>query len=150
MSPSFFLTDFTREIHEGDPEHVVATYSTATGTSTHCKHLINAHTRCYLKVLEQHGWPIYSDLKELIGEGWMLTGILHMLRDSTKTIKSLGPPPVQNSLPGNLPPGDVLPEFSLDEMHCQLVKFIVTDDQVSHSCSTRCCCSYLSSGYQCH
>ena len=83
---------------------------------------------------------MYSDLKELIGGSWMLTGILQALKDPAKMIKSLGPPPVSNSLPGTSgPPGDVLPDFSLDEMHCQLVKFIVADDQVSYSLSTRFC-----------
>lgn len=140
-----FLTIFTRELHEGDPEYIVTTYSTSTGTTTRRKHLFQVHTQCYIEALERNRWPIYIPaLKEAIEGGWTLGGILQALKDPTKTIGSLGPPPNRgssDSLPGPLGPQDkVLPAFSLDEMHRQLVKFIVADDQVSHLLST-CFCS---------
>lgn len=111
-------------------------YSTGSGTSTRRKHLFQIHTQCYIEALECNHWPVYiPTLKQIIGDGWTLSGILQALKDPAKTIDSLGPPPnhgVSDSLPGTSgPSGDVLPDFSLDEMHHQLVKFIISDDQVS-------------------
>lgn len=136
-SPWFFLTNFTRELHEGDLEYIITTYSMSTGTSTHRKHLFQVHTQCYIEALECNQWPIYIPaLKEAIESGWTLGGIVQALKDPMKMIGSLGPPPnrgVSGSLPGTSGPQDeVLPVFSLDEMHRQLVKFIVTNDQVCH------------------
>jgi hypothetical protein len=51
-------------------------------------------------------------------------------------MQSLGPPPNQGSSALPVGPGsshDIIPDFSLDEMHRQIIKFIVADDQVSSS-----------------
>jgi hypothetical protein len=141
----FFLTDFTRELHAKDPEYIITTYSNSTGTTTRRKHLFQVHTQRYIEALESNRWPVYiPTLKQHINDGWTLAGILQALKDPSKTIDSLGSPPnrrIGDSLPGTSGPlGEVLPEFSLDEMHRQLVKFIVADDQVSHSLFT-CFCS---------
>jgi hypothetical protein len=67
MSFGFFLIDFTRELCEGDPEYIITTYSTSTGTTTHCKHLFQVHTQHYIEALEHNNWPIYIPaLKEAI------------------------------------------------------------------------------------
>ncbi|KAG2750894.1 hypothetical protein P692DRAFT_20727554 [Suillus brevipes Sb2] len=153
--PLFFLTDFTRELHHlkklmaiypgyiphdflKDPEYNITTYSNSTGTTTRRKHLFQVHTQRYIEVLESNRWPVYiPTLKQHINDGWTLAGIFQALGDPSKTIDSLGSPPnrrIGDSLPGTSGLlGEVLPEFSLDEMHRQLVKFIVVDDQVSHS-----------------
>jgi hypothetical protein len=81
-------------------------------------------------------------LKEAIEGDCTLRGIIQALKEPTKMINSLAPPNlgVSDSLPGPLGSWDeVLPAFSLDEIHCQLVKFIVANDQVSHLLSTYFC-----------
>jgi hypothetical protein len=95
MSLAFFLTIFTRELHEGDPEYIVTIYSTSTGTTTRHKHLFQVHTQHYIEALECNRWPIYIlALKEAIKGGWTLEGILQVLKDPTKIISSLAPPPL--------------------------------------------------------
>jgi hypothetical protein len=48
-------------------------------------------------------------------------------------LDSLGTPPSPDLLPGTSlsAPDDALPAFTLDEMHKQIVKVIIGDDQVS-------------------
>lgn len=147
----FLLTDLTKELHEEGLEYTITMYSTGTGTKTHCKHVFQAHTQHYIEALECSGWLTYIlTLKELIEDGWTLASILQALKDPAKMIYLLGPPPncgLSNSLPETSgPSGNVLFDFSLDEMHCQIVKFIIADDQVSLSLSTH-FYSQLSSGY---
>ncbi|KAG1750430.1 uncharacterized protein EDB91DRAFT_1078468 [Suillus paluster] len=66
---------------------------------------------------------------------WTLAAICERLWDPVYHIESLGTIPNQGH--GNFPPGttlsldDYIPDFSIDEMHRQLVKFIVADDQAS-------------------
>lgn len=68
-------------------------YSTGSGTSTRRKHLFQIHTQCYIEALECNHWPVYiPTLKQIIGDGWTLSGILQALKDPAKTIDSLGPP----------------------------------------------------------
>jgi hypothetical protein len=65
----------------------------------------------------------------------MVTAVHERLRDPTHTIDSLGDVPNNNVLLGRRQPGtpeDEIPNFTLDEMHRQLVRFVVADDQVSY------------------
>ncbi|KAG1801939.1 uncharacterized protein BJ212DRAFT_1304932 [Suillus subaureus] len=73
-----------------------------------------------------------KDLNEHLAEGWSLKMIREQLKKLPCTMQSLGPPPNKGSgasLGGTCSPEDQIPDFMLDEMHCQIVKFIVADDQ---------------------
>ncbi|KAG2352360.1 hypothetical protein BDR07DRAFT_1384352 [Suillus spraguei] len=66
---------------------------------------------------------------------WTLAAIHEKLQDPAYNIESLGTIPNQghgNFLPGTtLSLDNYIPHFSIDEMHRQLVKLIVADDQAS-------------------
>lgn len=112
-------------------------YAGSTSTSAPQAHAFTYHTELYLEAAEHFGWHILiKDLSERIAEGWTLATIHAWLKKLPCTIQSLGPPPNQGSgalLVGASSPEDAIPDFTLDEMHCQIVKFIVANDQVSRS-----------------
>jgi hypothetical protein len=119
-----------------DSSHQISTYKHTTGTSAHRNHAFYCHTDLYLQEAERQRWPILvRSVKERLNEGWSLAAIRERLQDPAYHIDSLGPIPnhgPNDSLPGiGSSPDDYIPDFSIDEMHRQLVKFIVADDQVS-------------------
>lgn len=136
MIPVFFLTSFTRQLHELDPTYKVTTYKTTTSNTGPRHHVYNHHTLIYLEEAGRQGWPIQiKPLNALLDEGWTVTAIRERLRDPTRTIDSLGDVPshsdalLRTGQPGTLE--DEIPNFTLDEMHRQLVRFVVADNQVS-------------------
>jgi hypothetical protein len=127
----------TRTLHKTDAMHKLMVYAASTSSSAPCTHAFTHHTDLYLEVAECFGWHIQiKDLSERLAEGWSLTTIRERLKKSPCTMQSLGPPPNQGSSALPVGPGsshDIIPDFSLDEMHRQIIKFIVADDQVSSS-----------------
>ncbi|KIK35342.1 hypothetical protein CY34DRAFT_96280, partial [Suillus luteus UH-Slu-Lm8-n1] len=121
-------------LQKADSSHPITLYKHTTSTYAHCNHAFYSHTDLYLQEAESLCWPILvKSLKRRLNEGWTLAAIRERLQDSTYHIDSLGSIPDQaHLLPGiGLSPDDYLPDFSINEMHRQLVKFIVADDQVS-------------------
>ncbi|KAG1789470.1 hypothetical protein EV424DRAFT_1355714 [Suillus variegatus] len=122
-----------KTLHEIDEMHKVMVYAGSTSTSAPQAHAFTYHTELYLEAAEHFGWHILiKDLSECIAEGWTLATIHAWLKKLPCTIQSLGPPPNQGSgalLVGASSPEDAIPDFTLDEMHCQIVKFIVANDQ---------------------
>ncbi|KAG1807354.1 hypothetical protein EV424DRAFT_1350702 [Suillus variegatus] len=121
-------------LHEIDGTHKVQVYAGSTASSAPRNHAFIHHTELYLEAAEHFGWCIMiKDLSERLAEGWTLTTIRERLKKSPCTMQTLGPPPNQGSdasrLVGTSSPEDVIPDFTLDEMHQQIVKFIVADDQ---------------------
>ncbi|KAG1798679.1 hypothetical protein EV424DRAFT_1352511 [Suillus variegatus] len=121
-------------LHEIDGTHKVQVYAGSTASSAPRNHAFIHHTELYLEVAEHFGWRItIKDLSEWLAEGWTLTTIRERLKKSPCTMQTLGPPPNQGSnaswLVGTSSPEDVIPDFTLDEMHHQIVKFIVANDQ---------------------
>jgi hypothetical protein len=118
-------------------------YLPSTGTSARRAHAFVDHTDIYLEEAERQHWHVLhksSRLKTFLDEGWTVATMRQRLKDPAYTLDSLGTPPSPGSLPGTSlsAPDDVLPAFNLDEMHKQIVKFIVADDQVSQcTLSTR-------------
>ncbi|KAG2138730.1 uncharacterized protein EDB93DRAFT_1106299 [Suillus bovinus] len=105
-------------------------------TSTLCCHVGKYHMYYYLTALEKNGWPAGINAVQCrLDEGWTLAQLLERLEDPANTIKSLGAP--SNTRRGGLLPGvkmsasldDTLPNFSLNELHRHIVKFIIADDQ---------------------
>lgn len=133
---SFFLTALSRGLRVKDPSHLVMSYKHSTGTSARHTHAFYHHSDVFLQEAEHLRWPIFiQPLNDRLAEGWTLAAIRERLRDPAYHIESLGTIPNQGH--GNFPPGttlspdDYIPDFSIDEMHRQLVKFIVADDQAS-------------------
>ncbi|KAG1759799.1 hypothetical protein EV702DRAFT_1208130 [Suillus placidus] len=120
-------------LHKIDTTHKVMVYAGSTSCSAPHTHAFNHHTKLYLEAAERFGWRIQiKDLNEYLAEGWSLTTIREWLKKSPCMMQSLGPPPNQGSgalLVGMSFPEDRIPDFMLDEMHRQIVKFIVADDQ---------------------
>jgi hypothetical protein len=112
-------------------------YAGSTSSSAPCTHAFTHHTELYLEAAERFGWRIQiKDLNEHLAEGWSLKTICEQLKKSPCMMQSLGPPPNKGSgalLGGICSPEDQIPDLTLDEMHRQIVKFIVADDQVSSS-----------------
>ncbi|KAG1817371.1 hypothetical protein EV424DRAFT_1347958 [Suillus variegatus] len=96
-------------------------------------HAFNEHTNIYLEEAERQHWHVHTSscLKTFLDDGWTITTLHQRLKDPAYTLDSLGTPPTPSSLPGTSlsAPDDVLSDFTLDEMHKQIVKFIVADDQ---------------------
>jgi hypothetical protein len=131
---SCFLTSLSREFQKVDGSHRIASYKHTTGTTAHRNHAFYGHTDLYLREAERLHWPILvKSLKEQLNEGWTLAAIRERLQDPAYHIDLLGTIPNPSTpLPGTgLSPDDHIPDFSIDEMHRQLVRFIVADDQVS-------------------
>ncbi|KAG1726180.1 uncharacterized protein EDB91DRAFT_1086855 [Suillus paluster] len=92
------------------------------------------HTILYLEEAGCHGWPIQiKPLNALLEQGWTVTTIHERLRDLSCTMDSLGDVPNHDDvLLGTRQSGslkDEIPNFTVDEMHQQLVRFVVADDQ---------------------
>jgi hypothetical protein len=131
---SFFLTALSRELQKVDSSPQVMSYKHSMGTSACCTHAFYHHTDIFLQEAECLGWPIYvQPLNECLAEGWSLAAIHARLHNPVYHIESLGTIPNQghNNFPPGTTPENHLPDFSIDKMHHQLVKFIVADDQVS-------------------
>ncbi|KAG2047331.1 hypothetical protein BDR06DRAFT_976813 [Suillus hirtellus] len=62
---------------------------------------------------------------------WIVVTMRQRLKDPACTLDSLGTPPSPGPLPGTSLsfPDNILPAFTLDEMHKHIVKFIIADDQ---------------------
>ncbi|KAG1779483.1 hypothetical protein EV702DRAFT_1043899 [Suillus placidus] len=121
-------------LQKADSSHPIASYKHTTGTSAHHNHAFYSHTNLYLQEAKCLCWPILvKSLKGQLNEGWTLAAIRERLQDSAYHIDSLGSIPNQaHSLPGTgLSLDDYLQDFGIDEMHHQLVKFIVANDQES-------------------
>ncbi|KAG1818305.1 hypothetical protein EV424DRAFT_1347690 [Suillus variegatus] len=82
--------------------------------------------------------------RDCLNEGWTFAQMQEQLKDPTCSIETLGPPPNPRgggSLPGVGKSASLdrdLPDFSIEEMHRQIMKFIVADDQNFVSCSASC------------
>ncbi|KAG1750589.1 uncharacterized protein EDB91DRAFT_1078605 [Suillus paluster] len=124
------------DLQKVDSSHQVMSYKHSTGTSARHTHAFYHHTDIFLQEAERLRWPIYvQPLNERLAEGWTLAAIHERHQDPAYYIELLGTIPNQghgNFLPGTtLSPDNYIPDFSIDEMHRQLVKFIVADDQAS-------------------
>jgi hypothetical protein len=131
-----FLTFFTRKIHNLDNTYHVASYVHNTSTLTCRTHAFTENTDIYLEEAEHQCWHVLhksSQLKTFLDEGWTIATMHQRLRDPDCMLHSLSTPPSPDLLPGTSlsAPDDALPAFTLDEMHKQIVKFIIGDDQVS-------------------
>jgi hypothetical protein len=90
----------------------------------------------YIESIIEYGWPIlYKPLQTVVDSGWSLEELLRKLQqDPTCNVTVLGPHPNAGvALAGVrlMTSDNDLPNFSPKEMHHQIVKFIVADDQVS-------------------
>ncbi|KAG2144456.1 uncharacterized protein EDB93DRAFT_1105003 [Suillus bovinus] len=96
-------------------------------------HAFNEHTIIYLEEAEHNHWHVHASLhlKTFLDDGWMITTLHQQLKDPAYTLDSLGTPPSPSSLTSTilLAPDDVLPNFTLDKMHKQIVRFIIANDQ---------------------
>src|SRR6267154_559159 len=111
-------------------------YLPSTGTSVRRAHAFTDHTNTYLEEAERQHWHVLhksSHLKTFLDEGWTVATMRQRLKDPAYTLDSLGTPPSPGPLSGTSlsVPDDALPAFNLDEMHKQIIKFIIADDQVS-------------------
>jgi hypothetical protein len=121
-------------MNQQDPSYPATSYANSTASGGRRAHVFNCHTDLYLEEAERHGWLIQiKSMIDLFNEGWTLGSIRQRLKkDPTCTIDSLGSPSDRDITPLRQgPPQDELPNFTLDEMHRQIVKFIIVDDQVS-------------------
>ncbi|KAG2137443.1 uncharacterized protein EDB93DRAFT_1106635 [Suillus bovinus] len=122
-----------KEIHTRDNTHAVVSYLATTGTTGRQTHTFNEHTIIYLEEAECNHWHIHasSHLKTFLDDGWMIATLHQQLKDPAYTLDSLGTPPSPSSLTSTilLAPDDVLPNFTLDKMHKQIVRFIIANDQ---------------------
>ncbi|KAG2059976.1 hypothetical protein BDR06DRAFT_1003029 [Suillus hirtellus] len=103
---------------EEDPSHVIVKYSLLTTTGTLRGHLLKIHLHVYITALEQHNLKVGAkEVRDLLDIGWTLAQIGQELdQNPDKLLESFGSPLV-------------IPDFTIEEMHRQLVKFIVVDDQ---------------------
>lgn len=89
----------------------------------------------YLEEVEHNHWHIHASscLKTFLDDGWMIATLHQRLKDPAYMLDSPGTPPSPSSLTTTSlsAPEDILPDFTLDEMHKQIVRFIIADDQVS-------------------
>lgn len=111
------------------------TYGKSTSNWSLRAHVEKYHLDLYLSEAEKNGWTIYlENVKEAFKAGYTYPALRQALSLPDVTIRTLPPPslPVSTNLsPGALPPEPSLPPFSLATLHQYLVKFIVSDDQVS-------------------
>lgn len=132
-----FLTSFTRDVQKEDPSYDVAEYSSSTTTGTLQGHLLKFHLRIYIAALEQYGLKVGAkEVRDILDIGWTLAHIGQELdQNPDKLLESFGSPGGGSlgSQPrsGVSAPGNDIPDLTIEEMHRQLVKFIVVDDQVS-------------------
>ncbi|KAG2750991.1 hypothetical protein P692DRAFT_20647111, partial [Suillus brevipes Sb2] len=109
--------------------------STSSTTGTLRTHVHVYHMDLYLAECERRGpvaWPILiNEVQSRLDEGWTISQMRERLsQDPDCTIETLGVPPnpvCNNSLPAQSEA--VLPDFSVDEMHQHIVRFIIADDQ---------------------
>jgi hypothetical protein len=112
-------------------------YAASSTTGTLRTHMHVYHMDLYLAECECRGpvaWPILiNEVQSRLDEGWTISQMRERLsQDPDCTIETLGVPPnpvCNNSLPAQSEA--VLPDFSVNEMHRHIVRFIIADDQVS-------------------
>jgi hypothetical protein len=90
----------------------------------------------YIESIIKYGWPIlHKPLQTVVDSSWSLEELLRKLQqDPTCNVTALGPHPNAGvALAGVrlMPSDNGLPNFSPKEMHHQIIKFIVADNQVS-------------------
>ncbi|KAG2130965.1 uncharacterized protein EDB93DRAFT_1108191 [Suillus bovinus] len=127
---------FARDIQKEDSSHNIAEYSSLTTMGTLRSHLLKIHLRVYITVLEQHKLKVGAkEVRDLLYIGWTLAQIGQELdQNPDKLLESFGSPPGGKHLgsqprTGVLALADEIPDYAIEEMHRQLVKFIVVDDQ---------------------
>ncbi|KAG2150201.1 uncharacterized protein EDB93DRAFT_1103453 [Suillus bovinus] len=120
-----------------DSSHDIAEYSSLTTMGTLHGHLLKIHLRVYITALERHNLKVGAkEVRDLLDIGWTLAQIGQELdQNPDKLLESFGSPPGGKHL--GLQPrtgvsalADEIPDYTIEEMHRQLVKFIVVDDQV--------------------
>lgn len=133
-----FLTPFARALNKIDSSCPLTIYGPCTSNTPLRSHIYKVHIDLYLQESERQQWPIgIHAVGDCLNEGWTFAQMQEQLKDPTCSIETLGPPPNPRgggSLPGVGKSASLdrdLPDFSIEEMHRQIVKFIVADDQVS-------------------
>lgn len=108
-------------------------YSRNTGTSALRGHVDRLHLLEYVSLADENGWPIFLEsIKSTMARGYTLSE----LRDSLAKGGTLASLPSRESELTSLSENAIpnkrasVPQFSLEELHKQLVSFIVTEDQV--------------------
>lgn len=121
-------------MNQQDPSYPATSYANSTASGGCQVYVFNCHTNLYLEEAECHGWQIQiKSMNDLFDEGWTLVSIHKQLnKDPTCTIDSLSSPSDHDSAALRQGPlQDKLPNFTLNEMHQQIVKFVIVDNQVS-------------------
>ncbi|KIK12522.1 hypothetical protein PISMIDRAFT_120753 [Pisolithus microcarpus 441] len=117
------------------------TYCESTSNWSLHAHVKRYHLDLYLAEAQKNTWSIYlENVKEAFKAGYNHSTLRQALSMPNVMIRTLPPlsqschvdPSMASQLESGLPP------FSLAAMHRYLVRFIVTDDQVSLQCY-RCC-----------
>lgn len=134
---------YDREIHDKDPVGWAQMYSNKrdrtfkysrnTGTSALRGHVDRLHLLEYVNLAEENGWLIFLEsIKNTMARGYRLNEIRDALSKGA-SLASLPPRQLDASSTTNAIPSEraSIPRFSYEELHKQLVSFIVTDDQVS-------------------
>ncbi|KAG1810752.1 hypothetical protein EV424DRAFT_1349841 [Suillus variegatus] len=131
------------DVQKEDPSYDVAEYSSSMTTGTLQGHLLKFHLRIYIAALEQYGLKVGAkEVRDILDIGWTLAHIGQELdQNPDKLLESFGSPGGGSlgSQPrsGVSAPGNDIPDFTIEEMHRQLVKFIVVDDQVTPTAAER-------------
>ncbi|KAG1820909.1 uncharacterized protein BJ212DRAFT_1478003 [Suillus subaureus] len=128
---------YTLDIQKEDPSYNIAEYSSSTTTGTLHRYLLKIHLHVYITAIEQHNLKVEAkEVWDLLDRGWTLTQIGQELDQYLdKLLESFCPPPSGGGLAsqprvGVLALADEMPDFTIEEMHRQLIKFIVVNNQV--------------------
>ncbi|KAG1853337.1 hypothetical protein F4604DRAFT_1933229 [Suillus subluteus] len=127
-----------RNIQKEDPTYIITEYNTQTTTGILRSHVVKFHLHVYITELRKHKLKVgVKEVRDLVGCGWILTQVSTELDQNPElTLASFGTPPGNGGL-GSQPgtrvpvPADDIPDFTINKMHWQLVKFIMADDQAS-------------------
>lgn len=100
--------------------------------------MLKFHLHVYITALEQSNLKVGAkEVQNILDMGWTLTQLCQELdQDPDKYLEPFGSPPGRGVFGlgprlGRSALADDTPDFTIKEMHRQLVKFIVVNDQVS-------------------
>ncbi|KAG2134063.1 uncharacterized protein EDB93DRAFT_1107436 [Suillus bovinus] len=116
------------DIQKEDSSHNIAKYSSSTTTGTLRGHLCKIHLRVYITALEQHNLKVEAkEVRDLLDIGWTLAQIGQELdQNPDKLLELFSSPPWWTGVSAL---ADEILDYTIEEMHRQVVKFIVVDDQ---------------------
>ncbi|KAG1782525.1 hypothetical protein EV702DRAFT_1192199 [Suillus placidus] len=118
ITTSLAAPPLSQDLQKHDPTYIIAEYGTKTATGILCNHVLKFYLRVYITELEKHKLKIGAkEVQDLVDCGWTLAQMSKELNQNPELTLTL------------FAPVDDIPDFTIDEMHQQLIKFVVVDDQ---------------------